>query len=419
MANVQQLKTWGDEALNKTDLNAEFANVYKGLINIETSQLSGSAVTVAKLNTGARANIREAEHGFRSYVSQNDLANGFEFNAATTLSDATLKAGIAYIKKTSSSPDEFTRIDRSSGVIPVPTLAANDTNSIFLKSDDTLRASTSSVAAANELYLIDLVTNGITVTSNTFQANKNPLTDIAFPTDYIVSLRIEMDATTPDEKVILKGGLIARDSTDARTISVGSDQTIVNTTTGANALDASTVASDTWYFIFAIDDTTNVLSPAGLLSLSATAPALPSGYNVFRRVGTIRTDATSDFFGIAQYDHEVSVLLGREAFNATAPTSFTDLDLSNFVPTISLRCVLNIGSRNVSNNGIYQLRRNGETTTQFSILFGSDGASPAAYGPGIVGGVLLDSGQILEHQVVASSGNSTTIDVNGWFDPLT
>ena len=53
---------------------------------------------------------------------------------------------------------------------------------------------------------------------------------------------------------------------------------INTTTTGANGLDTGSRAANTWYNIFLINNGTTT---AGLASLSATSPTLPTGYNYF------------------------------------------------------------------------------------------------------------------------------------------
>lgn len=60
---------------------------------------------------------------------------------------------------------------------------------------------------------------------------------------------------------------------------------------GANGLDSGVLAASTWYSIWVI---WNGTTTAGLLSLSATAPTMPSGYTHKARVGWIRTDATAN-----------------------------------------------------------------------------------------------------------------------------
>jgi hypothetical protein len=69
--------------------------------------------------------------------------------------------------------------------------------------------------------------------------------------------------------------------------------------TGANALDTGTEAASTWYYVYVIyNSTTNTV--AGLLSISATAPTLPSGYDFKALVGVVRNDGSSNLIDFTQ-----------------------------------------------------------------------------------------------------------------------
>lgn len=62
---------------------------------------------------------------------------------------------------------------------------------------------------------------------------------------------------------------------------------------GANGLDTGTSAVSSWYSVWVI---WNGTTTSGLLSLSATAPTMPSGYTHRARIGWVRTDATANKF---------------------------------------------------------------------------------------------------------------------------
>lgn len=72
--------------------------------------------------------------------------------------------------------------------------------------------------------------------------------------------------------------------------------TIAGTTTGANALDTGAIAASTWYSVWVI---WNGTTTAGLLSLSATAPTMPTGYTYKARIGWIRTDGTANKYPLS------------------------------------------------------------------------------------------------------------------------
>ena len=78
---------------------------------------------------------------------------------------------------------------------------------------------------------------------------------------------------------------------------------------GANGLDTGSWAYSTWYYVFVINGTSGT---AGLFSLSATAPTLPSGYTYFARVGAIRIQSATSYYPLAfkQYGRRVQYVVG-------------------------------------------------------------------------------------------------------------
>ena len=64
----------------------------------------------------------------------------------------------------------------------------------------------------------------------------------------------------------------------------------------ANGLDTGALAINTWYSVWVI---WNGTTTAGLLSLSATAPTMPSGYTHKARIGWIRTDASGNKYPLS------------------------------------------------------------------------------------------------------------------------
>lgn len=93
-------------------------------------------------------------------------------------------------------------------------------------------------------------------------------------------------------EMVLKDGnghvvVIANVSVTANTKTAGSAGT------GANSLDTGNFASNTWYALYVAYSSTGGTACA-VLSLNSTAPALPSGYTFYTRVGWIRTDGTAN-----------------------------------------------------------------------------------------------------------------------------
>lgn len=68
--------------------------------------------------------------------------------------------------------------------------------------------------------------------------------------------------------------------------------------TGNGALDMGSIANTTWYHVFIIGDP--ALPGDILFSLSATSPTLPTGYTLFRRIGSMLTDSSSHWVAFTQ-----------------------------------------------------------------------------------------------------------------------
>jgi hypothetical protein len=129
--------------------------------------------------------------------------------------------------------------------------------------------------------------------------------------------------------------LVLKNSAGAAYVATNVSFTADIGTSGVNGLDAGSEASDTWYYVHAIYNGT---STNGLLSTSATAPTLPSGYTYSALIGVIRNDSSSDFISFLQNDRKISVLPQDVFSGVTGVTSFTSVSLSSHVPPIAKSC---------------------------------------------------------------------------------
>lgn len=132
-----------------------------------------------------------------------------------------------------------------------------------------------------------------------------------------------------------------RDSTNVYDIVVPSALAVSGATVGsAGGLDTGTFAASKMYAVFVIFDPTYTNAPAMLLSLSATAPVLPSGYSVFRVIGYWGTTGATAFY-VGDWNGNGNIrtfyydALLATPVTAGAQTSFTAIDLSNLVPAIN------------------------------------------------------------------------------------
>jgi hypothetical protein len=76
----------------------------------------------------------------------------------------------------------------------------------------------------------------------------------------------------------------------------------------ANQLDAGTIATDTWYYIWAIS---NGVTIGTLASTSSSAPTMPSGYTYKARIGAVQTTHPSAIlYGTWQFGRRAQYIVG-------------------------------------------------------------------------------------------------------------
>jgi hypothetical protein len=153
---------------------------------------------------------------------------------------------------------------------------------------------------------------------------------------------------------------------------------------GANGLDTGTSTGSTWYSVWIISNGTTT---SGLLSLSATAPTMPSGFTFKARIGWVRSDATVNKFPFSYIQRGRSfqyvVVSGSNLASprqiavgvAGNPTSnsWAAIDTSAYVPTTAARI---LGAASSSNGGGITVAPNNNYVTNIPAL--TDTGSPLA-----------------------------------------
>lgn len=97
---------------------------------------------------------------------------------------------------------------------------------------------------------------------------------------------------------------------------------------GANGLDTGSLAANTGYFLYVIS---NGSTTAGLASLSASTPTMPSGYTYKALVGWCTTDATATPFNIEEFtqvDDEYVWAIPQEVISTGSGATTVAVDLS-------------------------------------------------------------------------------------------
>lgn len=202
--------------------------------------------------------------------------------------------------------------------------------------------------------------------------------------------------------------------------------TINLATTGADALDTGTVASATWYAIWAIakaDGTTKCLA-----STSSSSPTMPSGYTYKARIGWVRTaSGSAQLMGTWQFGRRAQYVVGLAQCSALPQAasgsngSPTATAVGNYVPTATAYSI--IGSLACPGAG-------GAGETLYIAPNASYGTQTSSTNPppvffvgnnsGTSGSAAIPFNMVLESTNIyyASSASTGRVLVSGWEDNI-
>lgn len=121
----------------------------------------------------------------------------------------------------------------------------------------------------------------------------------------------------------------------------GGAVTVDITTTGAGGLDNGTIAASTFYAVHAVGDSFGINAGTAIISTSLTAPVLPAGYDMFRRIGFIKTDGSTHVLAFRQEGLSTDRWMWWDVAIATGVTSgssatFATVDCSAGIPAMGV-----------------------------------------------------------------------------------
>ena len=114
---------------------------------------------------------------------------------------------------------------------------------------------------------------------------------------YVSDLQMTFVSTT--QISIAKGA--ARDSKNLNDIILKSDLSIKTSTKGLNGIDSGVVQPTKRYALFVVGDSTGYYQTGAILSLNDEKPLLPFGYDMYRRIGWVMTNGSSQVIKFYQY----------------------------------------------------------------------------------------------------------------------
>lgn len=87
---------------------------------------------------------------------------------------------------------------------------------------------------------------------------------------------------------------VAATQTGVLPVAAGTGTVTINTAAhGAGGLDTGSMANNTFYGVYAIGDSFGIEPGSAMISANLTTPLLPSGYDMFFRIGFIKTDGSA------------------------------------------------------------------------------------------------------------------------------
>ena len=142
--------------------------------------------------------------------------------------------------------------------------------------------------------------------------------------------KVIIDCNEDETLSILENSEVSSD--DGNKILIAStDLTVDITLSGVGGLDTGAEAVDTWYYIWMIG---GISSSAGLLSLSSTAPTMPSGYTYKRLIGAVKNGGDGHFERFLQQGNSVVYYDDDLAIISTSnpATTLTTVSGSDYLP---------------------------------------------------------------------------------------
>lgn len=223
---------------------------------------------------------------------------------------------------------------------------------------------------------------------------------------------------TDDEIVAIAAGQ-CRNSTNVNDITVASALAVDISNNGANGLDTGSAANSTFYAVYVIGDSSQYNDAAGLLSTSGTAPTLPFGYDMFRRVGWVKTDGSADLLEFRQRGAGKDRWMWYDASIATditagASATYAAVDMSAGVPDLTVVGEVNIAATFTPTGADdpLHLRPGGSSATNgYAIMSGS------AAGVVKIGNMVCpyDATSGIDYKV---TGSAVALNVQAYLDQL-
>jgi hypothetical protein len=219
-----------------------------------------------------------------------------------------------------------------------------------------------------------------------------------------------------DDTITVLGGR-CRDSSNTNDIILDDIVTIEAANNGAGGLDIGVLGNNLLYAVYAIGSSFNPALQSAILSANSVQPLLPAGYDMYRRIGFVRTNGTADILEFQQVGsgsdrqmwYAVSIATDITAGNSAA---YADVNPGTTIPAFATTAILDVTFTPTGADDQVNIKPKGSSSVK-GLAFMSGSAA------GVVKtGVLFcpcSSTPRFEYKV---TGSATAINVQGYIDLL-
>jgi hypothetical protein len=226
------------------------------------------------------------------------------------------------------------------------------------------------------------------------------------------NLIITNNSGTPNSQVDIDADeIILKDSSGRAYLAEAVNLTVDITASGANGLDTGTEANSTWYYLWVIyNPTTDTV--ASLISLSATAPTLPTDYTYKALIGAIYNGSGGNFNLIRQVGNQV--FISRTTISQSVPgTTYASISLATIVPP-NAKSALIQRSDQIGASANVSLLTSPQDGDDFSYAVTAESGGGTAYRNNVVFELPLREVQTIYQKRNGTAPTTTAVYCTGW-----
>lgn len=184
-------------------------------------------------------------------------------------------------------------------------------------------------------------------------------------------------------------------------------------------LDTGSISTSTWYHWFVIQRVDTGATDV-LFSLSSSSPTMPANYTLFRRIGSGKTDGSSNWTAFVQYGDTFEWLANVQNASTTNPGTSAVLTTLTVPTGVKVRAWISSNMNNQTSSDINILftdpaqTDSAASSTQMSYQSGPNAASAGGGAEFYVG--TDTSGRIRYRLSVSGAADTIVINTRGWID---